>query len=335
MIFLSGNFGMKDQVMALQWIHDNIEHFGGDPSMVTIFGESSGASSAGLHMMSPKSDHLFKRAIFQSGSADSQWSFMSEEQARERSYKFFTNVNCTMYDGKQLLACLRRLDAFDILKTEWVDTNFMVFPWAPTVDYDFLTDSPYNLLKAGEFQRKDSLLGVNKDEGTFWILFALTGFSKDHASLQNRTSYLKAIEVLLWDLPEDTKDEIKRHYAPQNVDDLAAHRDALDKVCGDRSFTCPTKKLMEIYTEAGIKTHFYYLTYRASTEVWPPWMGVIHGAEIQVSVRFVIRGTDSWNQLYFQWVFGMALNESRRYTAQEVKFAKTIMSYWVNFAKTG
>jgi len=49
---------MKDQVVALTWIRDNIEAFGGDPSSVTIFGESSGASSAGLHQMSSHSINL-------------------------------------------------------------------------------------------------------------------------------------------------------------------------------------------------------------------------------------------------------------------------------------
>ena len=67
--------------------------------------------------------------------------------------------------------------------------------------------------------------------------------------------------------------------------DKDANRDSLDKVCGDRSFTCPTKELTDIYSRRGIDTYFYYLSYRASTEVWPDWMGVIHGADIQVNAQ--------------------------------------------------
>ena len=73
-------------------------------------------------------------------------------------------------------------------------------------------------------------------------------------------------------------------YLPGNGSDHAANRDALDKVSGDRAFTCPTIELTEAFDGAGIRTYFYYLTHRASTEVWPPWMGVIHGADIQVTL---------------------------------------------------
>ena len=279
---IKGNFGMKDQVMALQWIQDNIASFGGDPDRVTIFGESSGASSAGLHSMSNNSEHLFQRAIYESGSPDTHWSLMTTNQAKSRSKILLEAVNCTQADSEQLLQCLRALPYQEIHNNEWVTSNHMVFPWAPTVDKDFLMDTPHNLLKQGKVQRKDTLLGVNRDEGTFWLLYTLEKLSKDTESLMNYTDYVNAIDIIDWDLDEQKRLQIKEMYAPGDKDDLEAHRDQLDKVCGDRSFTCPTKDLTDIYANLGIKTYFYYLTYRASTEVWPPWMGVIHGAEIQV-----------------------------------------------------
>jgi len=76
------------------------------------------------------------------------------------------------------------------------------FPWVPTVDGEFLTDTPYNLISQGRFEHKDALLGTNADEGTFWILFALPGFSKDGPSLQNLTMFRSGVDVICWDLSE-------------------------------------------------------------------------------------------------------------------------------------
>lgn len=61
------NVGILDQRAALEWVQQNIKQFGGDPQQVTLFGESAGGHSVGLHMISPKSQQLFKRAILQSG----------------------------------------------------------------------------------------------------------------------------------------------------------------------------------------------------------------------------------------------------------------------------
>lgn len=288
----AGNFGLKDQVLALKWVQSHIKEFGGDPSKVTIFGESSGATSAGLHMISNYSRNYFHRAIFESGSPDAHWGFMTKTQAKERSSILLNSVNCTQKDSKELLRCLRSLDADVIFNNEWVTSNFLEFPWAPTVDGDFLTDTPFNMLTQGKFAKdKEVLLGVNRDEGTFWILYVLPGLSKDGPSYQNYTMFKNGVNVIAWDLSKADRDNLTKLYTNYEIIDtssLTRNRDALDKVCGDRSFTCPTLQLASVYKQNSLKTYFYYLTYRASNEVWPPWMGVIHGAEIQVCFIVVI-----------------------------------------------
>ena len=55
---VGGNMGLKDQTMSLRWVHDNIEKFGGDPGRVTLFGQSAGAASVSLHLVSPLSKGL-------------------------------------------------------------------------------------------------------------------------------------------------------------------------------------------------------------------------------------------------------------------------------------
>jgi carboxylesterase type B len=68
-----GNAGLKDVVMALKWVHENIRQFGGDPDNITIFGQSSGAAAVHLLTLSPMGRGLFHKAIGQSGTALSPW----------------------------------------------------------------------------------------------------------------------------------------------------------------------------------------------------------------------------------------------------------------------
>lgn len=76
-----GNSGLFDQNLAIRWVKDNIHHFGGDPSRITLFGESAGAVSVSLHLLSPLSRDLFNRAILESGSATAPWAIITREEA--------------------------------------------------------------------------------------------------------------------------------------------------------------------------------------------------------------------------------------------------------------
>ena len=67
---VSGNQGLRDQLLALAWVRDNIASYGGDPDQVTILGESAGAISVHAHVLSPLGRGLYRTAIAQSGTAE-------------------------------------------------------------------------------------------------------------------------------------------------------------------------------------------------------------------------------------------------------------------------
>ena len=104
---LLGNAGLRDQSLALKWINENIASFGGDPELVIVFGESAGALSIALQLVSPLSKGLFRRAILQSCTAlDPSWRPITPELALIYSDMFVKSNGCSTYPDK--LACLQQ-----------------------------------------------------------------------------------------------------------------------------------------------------------------------------------------------------------------------------------
>lgn len=109
---IPGNYGLKDQVMALRWVQKNIVKFGGDPGQVTIFGGSSSGACVGYHMLSPMSKGLFHKAILQSGSPMCRWSTSLPGLARNHSKTVSNLAGCNGSDSsEELLKCLKNLPA--------------------------------------------------------------------------------------------------------------------------------------------------------------------------------------------------------------------------------
>ena len=98
-----GNFGVRDQQMAIEWVYRNIEYFGGDKDRITIFGCSAGGRSVGAQVMSPYNEGKLFGAIGQSGdgSSDLMWDFHAEENRNQ----VFKALKCE--DEATRLSCLR------------------------------------------------------------------------------------------------------------------------------------------------------------------------------------------------------------------------------------
>ncbi|KAB7496322.1 Carboxylesterase NlhH [Armadillidium nasatum] len=106
---MPGNMGLKDQQLALKWIKENIESFGGDSNRITIFGESAGGASVHYHILSPGSKGLFNRAILQSGTAFCPWA--SNNNHRKFAIEAGREFGCFIDNGtEKYLECMQNVN---------------------------------------------------------------------------------------------------------------------------------------------------------------------------------------------------------------------------------
>ncbi|XP_076370825.1 acetylcholinesterase-like [Tachypleus tridentatus] len=315
-----GNAGLFDQLMALEWVHDNIAAFGGDPENITLFGESAGAVSVGLHLLSPLSRNLFNRGILQSGSATSPWAILDHEESIKRGLRLAEALKCPHdpNDLEAVVRCLRNADPMDLVMNESGNLGVIDFPFVPIVDGAFIDEHPSISLATKNFKKTDVLMGSNSEEGTYWIIYYLTElFKREEDVYLTRKDFVDSIKELNPYIGDTAQNAIIFQYTDWlNPNSSIQLRDAIDKIVGDYHFTCSVNDFAHHFAKAGSKVYMYYFTHRSSINPWPRWMGVMHGDEIP-------------------FVFGEPLNPSYRYLSKEIMLSKKIMRYWANFAKTG
>jgi len=168
---LPGNYGLWDQRLAIEWVKDNIQSYGGDPSSITLFGESAGGRAILFHMLSPQNNaSLFQRAITQSGSALSI-TFMNRDPTPVL-HNITSGLGCPPSDDN-FLACLRSLPVRELANSGQLTNR--PFPFYPIVDGDYL---PFDLgVVLSEFTRDGVSAEVLRRSGNFVMYDLLSGWN--------------------------------------------------------------------------------------------------------------------------------------------------------------
>lgn len=228
--------------MVLNWVQANIASFGGDPNRVTIFGESAGAMSVSLHLLSPMSKGLFNRAIMQSGASSTP--FCCRKATKTMQSELFANaVNCSM--GPNLMKCVKGVTLEKILTIQ-KEIALSIFSETydiavPSVDGAFLQDLPENMYKAGKFHKDiDVIAGFNSNEGSiFTVLMPQFDLIKDG---MDRKMFESSVRGLFYvhekiGLIEDLIMFQYTDHADPN--DKIALRQAWMDICGHAVFDAP------------------------------------------------------------------------------------------------
>nr|XP_037286245.1 acetylcholinesterase-1-like [Rhipicephalus microplus] len=321
--YAPGNMGLYDQYLALLFVLNNIELFGGDPNKITAFGNSAGAMSIGLMATSPLTRHVIKRAVMQSGSPCVSI-IARENNTLEIADKLAYLVGCAVRGmtvtthPRQIVSCLRRIEADKI-----VDATSVLFGmlrvFVPVFGDEMLPMHILPALKYGFFNKNLKLLiGITPDEGASILSTAYPQFFRreSHSKVSNSEMFETCNRTFLHNF---SKSQLRRIFC--NYMGLRGHttflklRDILSSCIADYFLVCPAHHFARALSRKGADVYFYLFAYRTKNSLTPPWMGVVHTSELF-------------------YLFGEPCSTSW-YTDEERAFSRTMVDIWSTFARTG
>ncbi len=292
----SGNYGLLDQIAAMQWVHKNIGAFGGDPARVTIFGQSAGAESVLIHLVSPLSKGLYSQAISESGTfwtngaeIDALYSKADAEQLGE------TYAQSLGYSGPDAIAQMRKLSYQEIVNaTPWPASPFQMVNskhFEPTIDGWVIPDSPDNLFLLHRENPVPLIIGTNENEGTTLAADANMTVPEYKTFIGNR--FGTETEEVLAKYPANSTAEVQLR---------------LEQIMTDYDFTDAAKFVAGSMADLEPNTYLYRYSYVLPGQPY----GAFHGSEALL-------------------LFGVPIPRDQATDS----VADNLINLWTRFAKTG
>ncbi|KZV74625.1 carotenoid ester lipase precursor [Peniophora sp. CONT] len=278
-----GNLGLHDQRLGLRWVQKYISAFGGDPHKVTIWGQSAGAISVAMHMLTNggNNERLFRGAFMMSGGPFDTGAL---EDGQTSFNDFASDAGCGDSLGSAaVFDCLRNASITDIRSAIQASQNIFDYastslPWKPRVDGVFLTDTPQQLVLNGSIANVPFVTGDCDDEGTL--------FSLSNTNITTEADLRQYLQELYFPKANDSIiDDILSAYPDDPTlgspfdtglnNSFTPEYKRVAALLGDHLFQAPRRFLLS--ERSGSSSAFSYLYKRGKST---PYLGTSHGSDL-------------------------------------------------------